>query len=54
MSTARKMYIASDVMIYGLLKSLIEDEGYNLETAADRLSRELDEAVIEYENKDDE
>lgn len=54
MSTAKKMYVASDVEIYGLLKSLVEDEGYDIEAAADRLRNELDECVIEYENKDDE
>jgi len=53
-SKTKKMYVASDVEIYGLLKSLVEDEGYDIHAAADRLRGEIDEAEIEYENKDDE
>ena len=51
---SKKTYRATDMEMYGMLKSLIEDEGYDLESAADRLRNELDEAVIEYEVKDDE
>lgn len=54
MSKTKKMYRATDMELYGMLKTLVEEEGYSPSDAADRLHSELDEALVEYEVKDDE
>jgi len=53
MKTAKKMYQATDCEVYRLLTELI-DEGYDVESAADRIRNEVDEAVTAYENRNEE
>lgn len=38
---------ATDVMIYGLVEELMNDEGLTVEEARERLMREVDEACDE-------
>ena len=53
MSESKQMYVASEVMVYQLLKDLMA-EGLNLADARQRLNNELDEAVIELKDNHDE
>lgn len=44
---------ATDVIIYGFIKELMDDEGLTVEEARERLMREVDEACDEIAYGDD-